>query len=126
MCAAGLFTSCEKVTTVEENLIGTWWYEEAVGMPVVMTLQDGGDALWYIGPGCFGESHSGDFKWWLTDNGHEVWFAADRQSKPSIIWELCEVSDSNLVVDEFLRLDDDNYTEAIPRIYRRTNAKLHY
>ena len=119
-----LLTGCEKATVDEEMLLGSWGYEEAVNMPVIMSLYEGGNAKWYIGPGCFGEAHTTNLKWELADKGHRVYFRAEGQTTPSIKWELSKRSPDTLFVKERLRQEDGKFSDDIDRIYVRERTGL--
>lgn len=121
-----LAASCSKTTADEETLVGNWWYEEAVNVPVEMIINADGDAFYYVGPGCFGDPQRTSLKWWLTDYGKKVYFAvAELQSDPSIKWRLRKVTEDELVVDECMRREDGKWTETIPRTYHRRLIPLH-
>lgn len=111
-----LFAACDKVTADEDALVGRWWYEEYVGMPIIVTLNADGTGTWYTGPGCFGESHTAQINWWLSSKGSKVYFGAE-QSDPTIEWKLREVTDNSLVVDERLRTDG-KWSQSVSRTYR--------
>lgn len=127
--AALLFTACDKQNEapyeIEDarQLRGSWWYLEAVNMPGIISLYEDGNAEYYVGPGCFGESHTSYCHWTLTDNGHQVHFTWEGQSTPSMKWELCKWTPDTLVVKERLRLEDGHYSDAISRTYLRLSAE---